>query len=111
MKDFTPFYRTGAGTRLYWRDDEGGGATVASVQDVAPILELNKQMATHNDGWSRDRDRLFRRVASIPVAVQLKWLTEEGWDCLSADPGCQARLRRKLNSSEYLYLRTAHFQL
>ena len=38
-----------------------------------------------------------------------KWLQEEGWNAL--DPEHSDRLMRKLNSSEYAYLRTADGQL
>jgi hypothetical protein len=59
-------------------DDGEGGLLVHSVQDVAPVLERNKALANHNDGYSASRE--LRRVAFIPNIVRLKWLNEEGWD-------------------------------
>jgi hypothetical protein len=64
------------------------------------MLEQNKQMATHNDGYS-PKPRL-RRVASIPYGVGLKWLNEEGWWFMDArqgprrgqEAGRQAELQR-----------------
>jgi hypothetical protein len=86
---------------------DGKETRFAATQDVAPMLELNKQMATHNDGYSASRE--LRRVASIPYMVGLKWLNEEGWWFMDAakDDLVAKKLAAKLNSSEYAYLRTA----
>lgn len=100
-----PLLRSSAGIDWYWRDEEGQGATAFAVQDVAPILEQNKAMATHNDGYTSSRD--MARIASIPLAIVYKWLTEEGWDAFSPDPDCQKKLAAKLDSSDFRYLRTS----
>jgi len=47
----------------------------------------------------------MRRAASIPNLLIHKWLVEEGWNAM--DPACAKKLKQKLNSTEYLYLRTA----
>jgi hypothetical protein len=93
----------GQGIRYGWQDDGAGGGTVVSQQNHEPILEQNKAMATHNDGYTPSRD--MRRVASIPMLLIHKWLTEEGWDAFA--PENSDKLKATLNSSEYLYLRTA----
>ena len=64
-------------------------------------------MANHNDGYTPSRD--MRRVASIPAAVRLKWMIEEGWDWMDyhQDEGVARKLAQKLNSSEWSHLRTA----
>lgn len=98
-------FTSSAGVRHLWRD-EGDHKVVVSVQDATPMLDRNRAMATHNDGYGPDRS--LRRVASIPAIVRLKWLNEEGWDCFQIhDPDVARKLKQKLNSSEYLYLRTA----
>ncbi len=94
------------GVRKDYRHDGEGGVIVRTSQDVAPLLDRNKAMANHNDGYSESRE--LRRVASIPAMVRLKWL-EEGWDCL--DPNCADKLMRKLNDPDYAYLRTAEGRL
>lgn len=91
------------GIAKLWRPDGNGGIEVKITGDVAPVLELNKAMFNHNDGYSKSRE--LRRVASIPAIVRQKWLIEEGWDCL--DPGSVKKLAEKLNSSDYAFLRTA----
>ena len=98
-----PLYASSAGIRHFIEDEEHGRFRIVSLGDADAILEKNKAMATHNDGYSPSRE--LRRVASIPLIVMLKWLNEEGWWAL--DPANAARLKAKLNSNEYLYLRTA----
>lgn len=73
-------------------------------QDTDAIIDRNKAMATHNDGYSPSRE--LRRVATIPALVRMKWLQEEGWDAWRPDRYA-VELMRKLNDPEWQYLRTA----
>jgi hypothetical protein len=98
-----PLFVGSTGIRHDWLDNEDGTYTVLSEYDAEPILDRNKALANHNDGYSPSRE--MRRVASIPLILWLKWLQDEGWDAFA--PECADRLRRKLNSSEYMWLRTA----
>lgn len=102
----TFLFTSSAGIDHYMVED-GNGTRFASTQDTTPILERNKAMRTHNDGYSQSKE--LRRVASIPYIVGLKWLNEEGWWFLDADkdPGVARKLAAKLNSNEYEHLRTA----
>jgi hypothetical protein len=95
-------FTSSVGIRHFWRDD-GDRTSVVSLQDAEPILERNKAMAAHNDGYTPSRE--LRRVASIPLILVLKWLNEEGW--YAFDPNARDRLKRKLNDPEYRWLRTA----
>ena len=72
------------------------------TQDVEPVLNHNKALYNDGDGYSPSRD--LRRVASIPMVVVEQWLSE-GVNIFDADH--KAEVMRRLNSSEYLYLRTA----
>jgi hypothetical protein len=92
-----------AGIDHYLRHEGDGSIHLESHQDAQPFLEVNKAMYTHNDGYNADRT--MRRAASIPSILVYKWLIEEGWN--AADPKNWDKLKKKLNSSEYLYLRTA----
>lgn len=104
MADGVHLLTTEMGVRHTWIDNGDGTYTIKSEQDaLSDILDMNKAMATHNDGYSPSRE--LRRVARIPAVLQLKWLQEEGWDAYK--PENWNRLKAKLNSSEYLYLRTA----
>lgn len=80
-----------------------GSLTVHRESDVEPILEHNKALATSGDGYSPSRE--LRRAASIPMAIVEKWKNELGVDVFNPDH--KAAVRRLLNSSEYMYLRTA----
>lgn len=102
----THLFRSSAGVD-HWMVQDGDQTRFAATQDVAPILERNKAMANHNDGYTPSRD--MKRVASIPYAVGVKWLNEEGWWFMDAghDPDVAKKLARKLNDPEYRYLRTS----
>lgn len=79
-----------------------------AIQDTDAILDLNKAMATENDGYSPSRE--LRRAASVPHSVMLKWLNEDGfwfYDAFSGDDFAKRKLRQKLNDPQYAHLRTA----
>lgn len=77
---------------------------IETVQDVEPLLDRNKELASHDDrGWV-GRDKWMRRVGSIPPVVQLLWLNE-GIDIYKKEHW--PAIARKLNDPEWAYLRTA----
>lgn len=102
----THLFRSSMGVD-HWLVEDGGGHRFASSQDTTDMLERNKAMAAHNDGYSQSRE--LRRVASIPYIVGLQWLNEEGWWFMDADrdPAIARKLAAKLNSNEFEHLRTA----
>lgn len=73
-------------------------ATVVSTQDVEPILDHNKALQTHNDGYSPSRE--LRRIASIPLVV---------WDDLMKRGIAQdtEALKKWLRDPENRYFRTS----
>jgi hypothetical protein len=91
------------GTTYTWEDNPDGSYTIQGVQDVDPLLDVNKAMATHNDGYTPSRD--MRRVASIPMHLIKMWKQTEGWNAL--DPDDVDKLKQKLNDPDWLWLRTA----
>lgn len=95
--------RSSSGVDHFLRQEADGSVHVESHQDVQFILDVNKAMATHNDGYTKDRT--MRRVARIPIIELMKWKVEEGWDPLA--PENEDKLAAKLDSIEYRYLRTA----
>lgn len=94
---------TEQGVRHEWEDHQDGTYTVHSSQDVADALDINKAMATHNDGYSKSRE--WRRAAHIPAIILLQWRQEIGSDPLH--PQNRAWLMRRLNDSDWRHLRTA----
>lgn len=92
------------GIRIDWEDTEGGGFALHYTQDCEPILDSNKaKQAEGKAYYAQDRD--MWRVASVPLIIQMKWITEHGVDVLNPDH--QEGVRRLLNSNEYKYLKTA----
>jgi hypothetical protein len=84
-------------------EDGDGSLIVHREADVEPLLELNKALAASGDGYTPSRE--LRRAASIPLAIVEKWKNELGVDVFNPDH--MPKVRQLLNSSEYLYLRTA----
>lgn len=81
--------------------DEKGNYVEEKIQDVEPALEANKRAANDYERVGGDH---FIRAASIPAIIVLKWMNE-GVNVF--DPNCDAEVKRRLNSSEWAYLRTA----
>lgn len=91
-------------TEYHCYDPASDTTIIETVQDVEPVLERNKALQSADDGgWSPTRD--LRRAATIPDVIILKWRNEEGIDVF--DPDHWPAVKRKLNSSEYRWLRTA----
>lgn len=102
MPDRNFLFRSSAGID-HWLITDGKDSRFESTQPVDAILDRNKAMATHNDGYNAARD--MRRVASIPYIIGLKWLNEEGWWFM--DPDHSDKLAAKLNDPDWRHLRTA----
>ena len=90
---------------------EDKGVVHQRIVNHKPILDHNKKLYTHNDGYSADKG--LKRVASIPTIVLEIWCKEYhkdqnngNWFALPKETQ-QKILRQKLNSSDYRYFRTA----
>lgn len=102
-----PLFKSSIGVEHFIEDDgeyeEGKFRIHSRYPFDSEVLERNKAMATHNDGYTPSRD--LRRVASIPAGLLLYWQNVEGWNPLA--PENADKLKAKLNDSEFLWLRTA----
>jgi hypothetical protein len=92
-----------SGITEYVHPKSEGGFLIESVQDVEPILERNKALQNHHDGYTPSRD--FKHVACIPPIVELLWRSKYGVDVY--DKNHQPAVRRLLNDPEWRYLRTS----
>jgi len=102
MTRHVPLYTSSAGIEhIMVRTDEETQFVATGVTD--PVIERNKAMATHNDGYTQDRS--MRRVASIPPIIFLKWLSEDGVNIYK--PENAKWLCDRLNDPDWAYLRTA----
>ena len=81
-----------------------GTFTINRVQDVEDIIERNK--ALQNTLQSKKSD--LRHVASIPMVILERWITEDGVNYMQLDGKEFARLiRRKLKDPDWAWLRTS----
>lgn len=112
---FKYLHTTRMGTMWFMRDNGPYlEPDYLQVQDTEAILDHNKAMANHNDGWSLEgskTDKLLRRVASVPWAVITDWKENKGVDYFSTDPDQQAAVNRLLDDSDWQRLRTANFRI
>lgn len=86
---------------------KGDTTTICKSQDVTGHLDFNKAKA--NELGKQIYSDAYNHVASIPAVLQVKWLQEEGLNIYNPDHA--ERLKRKLNSNEYRYLRTSELVL
>lgn len=100
-------FRSSAGIDHYIHTLDDGSTAYEAVGETDPIIERNKAMRLHNDGYSDSRE--LRRAASIPYIIGLQWLQTEGWWFMDAghDPDVAKKLAAKLNDVEWQHLRTA----
>jgi hypothetical protein len=89
---------------------KNGELIVQRTQDVTPYLEENKRQISEAPTWrpyaqTRRRKSPLRKLAEIPNIVAEQWM-REGINIFSPDPAMQKRVREKLDSNEFQYLRT-----
>ena len=77
-----------------------------SVQDVQPLLELNKKEYNKDyvHGGVETKETGMRKVASIPLIIVEKWKRDHGIDMMNKDH--LPKIKQLLNSYEYKFLRT-----
>lgn len=102
-------YRSAVGVDYYLRHEPDGSVHLDGYQDVQHILDANGQAINENSGWNKDRS--MRRAASIPMNLINDWKQNEGFDALAAVKHDPQALFKKLNSSDWLKLRTAHWTM
>jgi len=104
--------KDGLVTTTFHSDDTNRQVVIERNVNYKPIIEHNKKMYNHNDGYSKSRD--LKRVASIPTIALSVWANEYNGDSnwFGLPPEVQKKiLKKKLNSSEFRYFRTAEGKL
>lgn len=92
------------GVTTYFHED-GNQITIESVEDVEPVLEMNK--AQQNHGFNKKSE--MWHAATIPPTIQMDWLVKHGVNLMDKDHW--PAVKRLLNSNEYSYLRRNNFTL
>ncbi|MEK9897003.1 MAG: hypothetical protein VW518_11355 [Burkholderiaceae bacterium] len=75
-----------------------------NVQDVEPLLELNKKEALGDSMYGQQSSNGMRKVASIPLIIIEKWKRELGVDIYNKNDW--PKIKQLLNDPEYRFLRT-----
>lgn len=74
-----------------------------STADMQPILDNNARLRNNTQYKKDGIKKSWMHAADIPPYVQTKWLTEDGINLM--DPNDWPRVRAKLNSPDYAYLK------
>jgi hypothetical protein len=94
--------------QYYEMDPDGNKIIITEVTDTTPLLDDNKRRQNDGTGgWNADKS--MRHAAHIPNAVCEMWRTQLGVNVL--DPNDWPRVKQLLNSSEWMWLRTANWQI
>ena len=93
-------------------DEKEKQIVVKEEVNIDPHIKNNKRLYNLNDGYSKSRD--LKRVASIPTLALQVWANEyngtNNWFALPKETQKKI-LKKKLNSSEFKYFRTAEGRL
>ena len=99
LMDFDPL--TGESTVF---ESDGEKYRIAQYQDVTPIVDANKKLASNDDYSKRGIKNDMWHYATIPNVIVLKWKEEHGVDVF--DQNHRKKVFALLNSPEYKYLKT-----
>ena len=96
----------------YMKDDMDGKIAIKEEVNIDSHLKHNKRLLNLNDGYSKSRD--LKRVASIPTLALSVWANEyngtNNWFSLPKEVQKQIS-KKKLNSNEFQYFKTAEGNL
>lgn len=94
-------------------DEATGDISTCTTHYHDEIIEDNKREQYDARGKMTRKGRWGAKAASIPIGLIHKWQVEEGWSVYDAGRCEMAakKLKQKLNSSEYAYLRVAQFRM
>lgn len=85
-------------------DDMTDTTLIKHTQDAEPILDWAKARCNDDDQAWRGRDNDFWMAATVPIGVQMEWITKHGVDL--HNPDHIDGVKRLLNG-EYKHLKTA----
>lgn len=100
LLDYDPM--TGVASYHHY-DFQSGNTVIEYVQDVDPYLENNKAQQLQDNAKQQIKNNWWH-VASIPVGVQYKWMTDHGVNVW--DKNHKKGVFKLLNDPDYKYLRT-----
>ena len=87
MSGKIPFdYDPLTGSKSWFVDGEGDDFSIITEHDVQPVIDRNKALQCYGNGkdyWKAGGD--MRHEASIPMGVQMEWMTKYGVDALNPE--------------------------
>jgi hypothetical protein len=97
-------YNDITGLSTWYSIDSEGTEILEYSADSEPVLEVNKALQNDADYSKKGIKDGWWHYGSIPAAVSMKWLIEDGIDIL--DPDHTPRVLKKMNEPGYRYLKT-----
>ena len=98
------------GVRTWHEYDDLSDTTIIHTDQIGVDEMLARNKVLQNAGSEHFKhDKEFWHAAHVPNSVIHKWFVEEGIDFYNPDHW--NAVKRKLNSSEYAFLRTGLFNL
>lgn len=94
---------TGMYTYFVTDDQDERSFYLEHVQEVAPLLDANKQLQIDPEHKRNGIKQGWQHIASIPDILVYKWLREENIDVFN--PEHMPAVKRKLRDPAYRYLR------
>ena len=101
--------KTGVVRRFY--SDDKGNITVDTQQDLQELVDYSKRVQV--DRGKKITSDYANPIGMVPPVFVVKWLNEEGWSVFDADkdPSVEKKLKAKLNSNEFMWLRTSELRV
>ena len=102
---------TGRQTWYHSDGEDGKAFYIEEIQDVSPIIEMNKAIQNHHNGGAMGMNQIFKdgakkgwaHVARIPDLIIHKWKVDYGIDVFNKNH--IKAVRKLLNDPEWRYLR------
>ena len=93
-------------TEIFHHDPNTDVSVIETVQDVGPILEVNKKLQNLPEYTADGFKSGWWHYGHIPDSIILKWKVEKGIDVFN--PNDKDAVFKLLNDPEYKYLKTTH---
>lgn len=86
-----------------WYAKPDGNVYVRKLRDAVDVVDRNKKLQNMHDGTYKNSVNV---VASVPILLAEQWAAEAGLNMYSKE--FDAYMKRKLNTSDFKYLKTVN---
>jgi hypothetical protein len=95
-------------TEIFHYDEITKDVHIETLQDTSPLVDQNKSLQNDDDYSKNGIKNDMWHYASIPIVVQLKWISQYGSHNDPMKKGNEKLLFRLLNSPEWRYLKATN---